>query len=53
MSTTRRLAAILAADVVDYTSGFRASLTPNLRARRRPLLSRSGEFIRSHVFHFT
>jgi hypothetical protein len=53
MSTTPRLAAILAADVVGYTSGSRASLTLSLPSRRGPLLSRSGEFIRSHVFHFT
>jgi hypothetical protein len=40
MNTMRRLAAILAADVVGYTSGSRASLTLSLRARRRFALIR-------------
>jgi hypothetical protein len=40
MSMTRRLVAILAADVVGYTFCSRASLTLSLLSRRRPLLNR-------------
>jgi hypothetical protein len=36
MRTTRRLAAILAADVVGYTSGPNASLMPSLRHAAGP-----------------